>query len=222
MAAPFDLSQTDKLLTTTRAVRKRLDLTRPVPHSVLLECIEIAAQAPTGGNVQQWRWILVDDPATKRAIADLYRRAYSPYIEAQKRAVEVVGRTDDSTRNIIDSSSHLANVLADVPVLAIPCGLDRVSAAWTAGRLAGWYGSLLPAIWSFQLALRSRGIGSAWTTLHLEYEDEAAEILGIPATVTQLALLPVAYYTGDDFKPGTRKPATAVTYLNGWKKPIAG
>jgi len=221
MAAPFDLSQTDKLLTTTRTVRKRLDLTRPVPHAVLLECIEIATQAPTGGNVQQWRWLIVDDPDTKQGLADLYRRAYAPYIEAQKRAVEAVGRTDASTRNIIDSSTHLAEVLADVPALVIPCGLDRVSAAWSPGRLAGWFGSLLPAVWSFQLALRSRGLGSAWTTLHLEFEEEAAELLAIPPTVTQLALLPVAYYTGDDFKAGSRKPAQNVTYLNRWKQPIA-
>lgn len=212
---PFDLAQTDKLLTTTRAVRKRLDLTRPVEPEVLLECIEIATQAPTGGNVQQWRWLVVDDPAKRAGLGELYRRAYAPYIESQRSAVAAAGRTDADA--IMSSSDHLAQVIDQVPVHVIPCGLGRVDTRWPSGQLSGWFGSLLPAVWSFQLALRSRGLGSVWTTLHLAYEAEAAELLGIPDTVTQLALLPVAYYTGDDFKPGTRKGAEAVTYWNGWR-----
>ncbi len=218
MGAPFDLAQTDHLLTTTRAVRKRLDLTRPVPRDVVLDCIRIATQAPAGGNVQRWRWLIVDDPAMRAGLAELYRRAYEPYIETQKLAVEKVGRTDASTMGIIDSSTYLADHLAEVPVHVIPIALDRVPPASKQGLLAGFYGSILPAVWSFQLAARSRGLGSAWTTLHLEYEAEAAELLGIPDTVSQVALLPLAYYTGDDFKPGTRKPAEEVTYWNGWKR----
>ena len=177
---PFDLAQTDKLLTTTRAVRKRLDLTRPVPRDVVLECIQIACQAPAGGNVQRWRWLVVDDPSLKASIADFYRRAYEPYIAGQKDAVQEVGRTDTSTLNIIDSSAYLAEHLAEVPVLVIPIALDRLPAEANQGMAAGFYGSILPAVWSFQLALRSRGLGSAWTTLHLEYEEEVADLLGIP------------------------------------------
>ncbi len=214
MSTPFDLSQTDLLLTTTRAVRKRLDLTRPVPRELILDCIRVATQAPAGGNVQKWRWVVVDDPDTKAGLAELYRRAYAPYIEMQRAAVAKVGRSDAGA--IIDSSDHLANVLQDVPVLVIPCGLDRPPTEPAAA--AGWFGSLLPAVWSFMLAARSRGLGTAWTTLHLAYEREAAELLGIPDTVTQLALVPTAYTIGDTFKPGARRPAEEITYWNGWKQ----
>ena len=212
-----DLAQTDRLLTTTRAVRKRLDLTRPVPRQLVMECLDVAVQAPTGGNVQQWRWLVLDDPAIKAAIAELYRRAYAPYIEIQKSLVAEVGRTDASTSGIIDSSAFLAEHLAQVPVHVIPCALGRLTGQERSGHVSGWYGSILPAVWSFQLALRARGLGSAWTTLHLDYEAEAAELLGIPDTVTQVALLPVAYTIGTDFKPAVRRPAGEVTYWNSWR-----
>jgi nitroreductase len=218
MGGLFDVDQADLLLSTTRAVRKRLDLTRPVPREVVLDCIRVACQAPAGGNVQKWRWLVVDDPAVKASIAGFYRRAYEPYIEVQKSAVEKVGRTDASTLGIIDSSTYLAEHLHEVPVLVIPCALDRVPPTAPQGTMAGFYGSILPAVWSFSLALRARGLGSAWTTLHLQYEAEVAELLGIPPTVSQVALLPVAYTIGQDFKPGTRRPAEEVTYYNGWKQ----
>lgn len=216
MSAPFDLGQTDHLLTTTRAVRRRLDLDRPVPRSVVRECIEVATQAPAGGNVQRWRWLAVDDPDLKLGLAELYRRAYAPYIEQQREAVDETGRT--GVAGIMASSDHLAQVLQEVPVLVVPCGLDRVPDGAPAGTAQGYYGSLLPAVWSFMLAARSRGLGTTWTTLHLGYEREAGELLGIPDTVTQLALVPVAYYTGDDFKPADRRPVDEVVYWNGWRR----
>jgi nitroreductase len=215
MGTTFDVAQTDHLLSTTRAVRKRLDLTRDVPRDVILDCIRIATQAPAGGNVQRWRWLVVDDPALKAGLADLYRRAYEPYMAAQRDQVATVGRTDASA--IMASSDHLARVLQDVPALVIPCHVGRPDPTSSQGQLSGWYGSILPAVWSFMLAARSRGIGTAWTTLHLEYEREAAQLLGIPDHVSQVALTPVAYYTGDDFKPGARLPAEKVTYFNTWK-----
>ena len=218
MATPFDLSQTDHLLTTTRAVRKRLDLTRAVPTELIADCIRVATQAPAGGNVQQWRWLIVDDPDLKLGIANLYRRAYEPYMAAQRTAVAASGRSDVAA--IMSSSDHLAEVLHQVPALVIPCMLGRPEQAAIQGSLAGWYGSILPAVWSFMLAARSRGLGTAWTTLHLGYEAEAAELLGIPSTVSQVALTPVAYYTGDDFKPGARLPVEKVAYRNGWKQPL--
>ncbi len=217
MAGLFDVDQADLLLTTTRAVRKRLDLTRPVPREVVLDCIRVACQAPAGGNVQRWRWIVVDDPELKAGVAHYYKKAYEPYIATQKTAVEKVGRTDASTLGIIDSSTYLTEHLHEVPALVIPCTLDRVPPSAPQGTLAGFYGSVLPAVWSFSLALRARGLGSAWTTLHLQYEAEVAELLGIPSTVSQVALLPVAYTIGDQFKPGTRRPAEEITYYNGWK-----
>lgn len=216
MGTTFDLSQTDHLLTTTRAVRKRLDLTRDVPRDLILDCIRIATQAPAGGNVQMWRWLVVDDPAIKLGLADLYRRAYEPYIAMQREQVTATGRSDAGA--IMASSDHLATVLHEVPALVIPCQIGRPDPSWSQGQLAGTYGSVLPAVWSFMLAARSRGLGTAWTTLHLQFEQEAAALLGIPDNVSQVALIPVAYYVGDDFKPGARLPAERVTYYNGWKQ----
>ncbi|MFZ4810535.1 MAG: nitroreductase family protein [Ilumatobacteraceae bacterium] len=216
MTSNFDLAQTDHLLTTTRAVRKRLDLERDVPRELIVDCIRIATQAPAGGNVQQWRWLVVDDPALKLGLADLYRRAYEPYMAAQRDAVERTGRSDANA--IMSSSDHLSEVMHLVPALVIPCYIGRPTGDMPQGLLAGLYGSILPAVWSFMLAARSRGLGTAWTTLHLGYEREAAELLGIPEHVSQVALTPVAYHTGSDFKPGSRLPAEKVTYFNGWKQ----
>ncbi len=218
MANPFDLSETDRLLSTTRAVRKRLDLTRPVPEELILDCLRVATQAPTGGNVQRWRWLFVDDPSKRAALADLYRRAYEPYMAQQRAAVAQLGG-NESKNAIMSSSDYLTEHLAEVPVHVIPIALDRPPAGGTRqGLSAGFYGSILPAVWSFMLAARSRGLGTAWTTLHLEYEAESSAILGIPDTVSQVALIPLAFYTGDDFKPATRRPVEEVTYWNSWKQ----
>jgi nitroreductase len=212
--AGFDLAEVDRLLTTTRAVRKRLDLERPVDREVVLECLRVGLQAPSGGNVQPWRWMVVDDADKRAALADLYKRAYEPYIALQKQAIADAGGNADNA--IVRSSDYLAEHLADVPVHVIPCLLGRLPSAGVV-ETAGFYGSILPAVWSFMLALRSRGLGSAFTTLHLTYEREAGELLGIPDTVTQVALLPVAYTIGHDFKPASRKPPESVTYMNTWK-----
>lgn len=216
MTVIFDLAQTDHLLSTTRAVRKRLDLSREVPRDTIVDCIRIATQAPAGGNVQMWRWLVVDDPALKLGLADLYRKSYAPYMQAQREAVATGGRTDAGA--IMASSDHLAEVLHEVPALVIPCQIGRPDPNMSQGQLAGMYGSILPAVWSFMLAARARGIGTAWTTLHLGYEREAAELLGIPENVAQVALTPVAFYTGDDFKLASRLPVEKVTYYNGWKQ----
>jgi nitroreductase len=212
----FDLTEIDRLLTTTRAVRKRLDLERPVEREVVLECLRVATQAPSGGNSQPWRWLVIDDADVRLQLGDIYRKAYGPYIEMQKAAARAAGLDDNSA--VIRSSDYLAEVLHDVPVHVIPCLLNRMSGDAPTAETAGFYGSILPAVWSFMLALRSRGLGSAFTTLHLIHEREAGELLGIPDTVTQVALLPVAYTIGTDFKPAVRKPVERVTYFNGWKR----
>jgi nitroreductase len=213
VTTPFDLTQTDHLLTTTRAVRKRLDFERPVAPEVLVDCIEIATQAPSGSNAQRWRWVVVTDPAKKEAVAHYYMLSFREYM-APKMAL--LRPDDHTTRRVIDSATFLADHMADVPALVIPCVLDRPPEADGEAQ-AGFWGGILPAVWSFQLALRSRGLGSAWTTLHLQFENEVGEALGIPATVTQAALLPVAYYIGDDFKPAPRRPAREVVYWDEWR-----
>lgn len=180
----------------------------------MLECLELALQAPTGGNTQRWRWMVIDDPELRLGIADLYRRSWEPYIEARRAEAQAAGRGTDEA--IVGSSSYLADHLHEVPVLVIPVALDRLPPGTAPVDVAGYFGSILPAAWSFMLALRSRGLGSAWTTLHLAYEKEAAGLLGIPDTVTQVALLPVAYTIGDEFRPARRKPAAEVAYFNQW------
>ena len=203
---------TDRILTTTRAVRRRLDLGRPVPRSVVVECLRLAIQAPTGGNTQRWRWVVVDDADTRAALAALYRRRAEPYLGGYRNLAP------DTNNAVLDSSEYLSEHLHEVPVFVIPCLLGRVSTTPSTEETAGFFGSILPAVWSFQLALRSRGLGSVFTTLHLAYEHEAGEILGIPDTVTQAALIPVAYTLGDDFKPAKRRPVEEITYWNGWKR----
>lgn len=213
----FDLDQIDRLLTTTRAVRRRLDFERPVERDVVLDCIRLALQAPSGGNRQPWRWLVVDDADIRGQLADVYRRGYAPYMAEQKRVVEAAG--GDPANAIITSSDYLAEHLHEVPVHVIPCFLMRLDERPSSADAAGFYGSILPAVWSFMLALRSRGLGSAFTTLHLHHEREAAELLGVPYdTVTQIGLLPVAYTIGSEFRPADRRSPEDVTYFNGWRQ----
>ena len=200
----------DHVLTTTRAVRKRLDLERTVPREVVLECLRLAIQAPTGGNSQGWRWLVVDDADQRAALAALYRKRADPYLDGYRKL-------SDAPNPVLDSSQYLTEHLHEVPVFVIPCILGRLGANPTNEEAAGFYGSILPGVWNFQLALRSRGLGSVFTTLHLAYEREAGELLGIPDTVTQAALIPVAYTVGADFKPAARRPIEEITYWNGWK-----
>jgi len=201
----------DELLTTTRSVRRRLDLDRPVEPAVLTECLELALQAPSGSNRQAWHWVFVTDPALKSGLADLYRdcftAAYGP---------DVVPEMTDAERRMWLSARYLADNFGRVPVILLPCQWGRPDTA-TPSQQASYWGSLLPAVWSFMLALRSRGLGSAWTTLHLNREQEAAELLGIPyARCAQAAMIPVAYTRGLDFKPGSRKPAAEIVHWDRW------
>jgi nitroreductase len=209
----LDRSTVDHLLSATRTVRKRLDLTRAVPADVIEECLRLAIQAPTGSNAQGWRWIVVTDAATRRALADLYRRGFGPYLE-QARGQRAERAPDEQMQRVAQSAIWLAEHLQDVPVHVIPCIRGRGGAP-----TASLWGSIYPAVWSFQLALRSRGIGSALTTLHLAHEREAAELLGVPEGLYQAGLLPVAYFTGDDFRPARRRPVEEVVYWERWDAP---
>ncbi len=214
-ATDFDLAQSDRLLTTTRAVRKRLDLQRPVPRQVVLDCLRIATQAPTGGNSQPWRWLVLDEPEVRAGLAEIYRRGFEPYMAAQQTAL--VANGNDPDHPIVTSSRYLADHLHEVPVLVVPCFLGRLPEPASTAEVAGVLGSLLPAVWSFMLALRSRRVGAALTTMHLAFEREVGEVLKIPDTVTQVGLLPVAYYTGETFRPAKRRPVEQVTYWNEWR-----
>lgn len=206
----MDIESVDEVLSTTRAVRRRLDLSRPVEREVILECLRLAVQAPTGGNTQDWRWLVVTDADKRAAIAELYSSAGAEYLANAAKAAD-----DPQTRRVYESAAALTSILADVPVHVIPCIERRFDRAPLVVEATA-YASIIPAAWSFLLALRSRGLGSVWTTLHLAKEREVAQLLGIPATVTQIALFPVAYTVGTDFKPAKRPPVETITSWNTW------
>lgn len=208
----------DELLTTTRTVRKRLDLSRPVPDELIRECLEIALQAPSGSNRQDWHWIVLTDPEVRAQVGEFYRRAVAGYLESEGAAGKLFREDADRARvqrRVGDSVAYLGDTMGRVPVLLIPC-LRLSSEKLPASNQAGMWGSLLPAVWNYMLAARARGLGTAWTTLHLTYEREIAELLGLPAEVRQAALVPTAYYTGETFKPAPRQPLDEVLHLNGW------
>lgn len=208
--APFDLAETDRLLSTTRSVRKRLDLERPVDPAVILDCIRLAQQAPTGSNGQGWRWIVVTDPAKRSEIARHYNESGAAYLASAADTAD-----EGQTKRVYESAVALTEVLDKVPVLVIPCIEGRAD-GMPNGIAASMYGSILPAAWSFLLALRSRGLGSVWTTLHLFREKEVAELLGIPENIMQVALFPVAHTIGTEFKPAARPAAEEITYFDSW------
>jgi len=221
----IDRASVDHVLTTTRAVRRRLDLSRSVPDDVISECISIATQAPNGGNVQAWRFLVVTDSGKRKALAEIYRHVLEPYMDVSgklmgKRAQDAY--SDPGVRLLGDN-------LHRVPVHIIPCSLGKPDSQIQAFKDVGapikltkeyavgsFYASLYPAAWSLMLALRARGLGSSLITLQLNAADECAQILDIPPTVTQGGLLPVAYFTGDDFKPGIRRPHQEVIYWDTW------
>jgi nitroreductase len=208
----------DELLTTTRTVRKRLDLTREVPRELIEECLRIAVQAPSGSNRQGWQWLVVTDPGQRAAIGAVYKKACDAYLESQGAAGRLFEDDPDRhqvQRRVHDSVAYLADRMGDVPALVIPC-VRVASGRLPQGNQAGLWGSVLPAAWSYCLAARERGLGTAWTTLHLSYEAEVAEILGLPDDVFQAALIPTAYYTGETFQPASRAPLAEVVHWDQW------
>jgi nitroreductase len=206
----IDRANADLLLSTTRSVRKRLDFDRPVEREVLLECLRLAVQAPTASNRQTWRWVIVTDAELKLKIADFYREAALPYLRTSQENAAADGGQD---KRVFDSALYLAENLEQAPAFVIPCLEEAFE---DRGAAIVGMGSIAQAAWSFQLALRARGLGSTWTTLHLHRAKETAELLGIPAGVTQVSLIPVAYTKGLDFKPAKRPPVEEITHWNGW------
>ena len=211
----------DALLTTTRTVRKRLDLTRPVPRSVIEECLELALQAPNGSNHQQWRWIVLDDRGVIERAAAIYRAAMEQYSEDIAAGREQYLRGGDRAEQIGASVAYLRENMHRVPALLVPTLADRFgvhrTGTSTTYHSASQWGSIVPAVWSFMLALRSRGLGSAWTTIHLLREREMAELLGIPyETQVQAGLFPIAYTLGTEFRRASRQPLQEVLRYNAW------
>jgi nitroreductase len=201
----------DQLLSTTRSVRQRLDLTRPIPPGVLEDCVRLAVQAPTSTNTQNWHFVIVTDAAKRVGLADCYRRSWTDYSGGQSPFETPANETPAEA-----ASRSFAARLHEVPAHVIPCITGRPEGASTPD-LAAFYGSIIQAGWSFQLAARARGLGGVWTTHHLDYEREAADILGIDfSEVTQVALLPVAYTIGTEFHPARRRPLESVIHWQTW------
>ena len=206
----------DQVLTTTRSVRKRLDFDRPVSRETVMDALDIALQAPTGSNRQGWQWVFVEDEAKKTELARIYAENFALY-----RSLPRPNYADDDPRaqaadRVVDSAQYLADNFARSPLMMIPCIEGKPE---TSGSSAAFWGSLLPAVWSFMLALRERGMGSAWTTLHLINggEEKAADLLGIPFDrYSQGGLFPIAHTLGTDFRPASRLPASDLTHWNSW------
>jgi len=205
----FPVGETDRLLSTTRSVRRRLDLEREVPEELLLDCIDLAEQAPTGGNQTSRRWLIIRDPDTKAALADLYREAGGDWIVENAERIAGTGHRNERT---LDSGAHLARNLQHVPAIV----LVSIYGEHDGSGRPGLFDSVIQAAWSVCLALRSRGLGSAWTTLHLGAADRVADLLDLPEGVTQIVLLPVAWTIGDDFRPAPRRPAREITWFDRW------
>jgi nitroreductase len=206
------------VLTTTRSVRKRMDFDRPVPRELILECIEVAVQAPTGSNRQGWHFVIVTDAEKKKVIGDLYRKSWTAYAGSRgPQYAESDVRLQQLPR-IVSSSQYLADRCHEVPVMVIPCIHGRVDRQGVTNlEIAGLYGSILPAAWSLMLAARDRSLVTAWTTLHLKYEKETAELLGIPyERITQAALITLGFHTGGDFKPAERIPLEPIVHWDTW------
>jgi len=209
----------DQLLSTTRSVRLRLDLTRSVARSLIEECLDLAQQAPSGGNQQGWSFVVVTDPDKRRALGALYKQGWNVYLDSVLSRLStdsVAAMPSRAVRRVYQSAQHLADHMGDVPVLVVPCIAGRTENASVADQ-AGQWGSILPAVWSFMLAARARGLGTCWTTLHLPHERDAAELLGIPYDdAMQVALIPVAHTIGEEFRPGPRKPLNTIVHSEQW------
>jgi len=208
----------DELLATTRTVRKRLDFDRPVPRALIKECIELAIQAPSGSNTQRWHFIVVEDQETKDKLADIYRRQFAEYEKIDGPQYAESDPRQEASGRVKSSASYLADNFHRAPAILIPCQDGRPEKMGGSQiAVASYFGSILPAVWSFMLAARARGLGTAWTTMHLAHERDAAEVLGIPyERVAQVAMIPVAFTIGTDFKRSTRLGADEVIHWNAW------
>lgn len=227
------ITDLDTVLTTTRAVRRRLDFDRPVPAAVVDECLRLALQAPTGGHAEDWRFLVIGDSDLKRQIGALYRQAFEDQVLAPMRtdgaqSSVVRGRlggvagadVGERTARMLAGAEYLADNIGRAPWLVLPCATRPSPEHGASGTVSAVYGSIYPAVWSFQLALRSRGLGSIITTLHLHAADEVADLLGIPDGTTQVALLPVAHTVGTDFRPAARRPLHEVAFRDRWDEPF--
>ena len=202
----------DELLSTTRAVRKRLDFPRPVPDELIRECVALALQAPSGSNVVTVQFVVVTDVDKRRAIGDIYRDVYAGYKQSSAYAGAQASADPSVQARVASSADYLGEHLGEAPALVLGCNV--IPSRRAAGPMMG---NVHPAMWSFMLAARARGLGTCWTAMHLVRERDVADVLGIPYdTVAQAVLTPVAYTLGTDFAPAARPDPDTVIHWNGW------
>jgi nitroreductase len=214
-SAQWDRDTVDGLLTTTRAVRRRLDYGRPVDRAVVEECLEIALQAPSASNDQTWRWVLVDDEDKRQAIGAVYAECWASYRRFQGKRMATLDAADaEALERLLASGDTLAENLGRAPVLVIPCAAGTISEQPSLLEMASTFASIYPAVWSFQLALRTRGLGTALTTMHLRRAEQVAEILELPEGLLQCGLLPVGYTLGTSFRAAPRRDLSAISAWN--------
>jgi nitroreductase len=221
------ITDIDEVLTTTRAVRRRMDFNRPVERSVVEDCLRLAQQAPMGSNLEDWRAVAVDDPGLKARLAELYTEVWHQTVEGPLASGEAATTTrlspdvrgDEVSRDrqarILSGVKYLVDHLAEVPVLVILCSTKPIPERPVGGATSGYYGSVFPFAWSFQLALRSRGLGSVMATAMAHKATKVQQLLGLPEDWRPITLLPVAYTTGLDFRPATRADLSEVAFWNG-------
>jgi len=211
----------DQLLSTTRAVRKRLDFSRPVPDELIRECVSVAMQSPSGSNNMTMQFVIVKDPAKRKAIGDVYKQCYSIYQSMDGVYIRSIDKGEAGAnaqqQRSADSADFLGDHMGDAPALVIACNMG-VRADGTPGMMtSSLMGNVLPAMWSFMLAARARGLGTAWTTVHLMMEQQVADILGIPfESVQQVCLSPLAFTKGTDFKAAARPSADSIIHWDQW------
>ena len=211
----------DEVLATTRAVRKRLDFDKPVEPEVIKECLEAALQSPTGSNSQSWQWLVVTDSDQRAALAKLYQQGWELYTQMEGNVQTAYKGVDEDRisqqSRVLDSATYLAKNFEKGPVMMIPILPGRFEGLPSMAS-AAMLGSILPGAWSFMLAARERGLGTAWTTIHLMFEEQAAEVLGIDyQSYTQCALITCGYSKGTNFKPAKRPPLETVLHWDRWE-----
>ena len=211
----------DQLLSTTRAVRKRLDFSRPVSDQLVRECVELAMQSPSGSNNMTMQFVVVRDEAKRKAIGEIYRQCYSIYQSMDGVYIRTIDKgevdANQQQQRSADSADYLGDHMGDAPVLVIGCTQGARADGMPGMMVSSIMGNVLPAMWSFMLAARARGLGTAWTTVHLMMEQQMADVLGIPfETVQQVCLTPLAFTQGTDFKPAKRPPADSIIHWDAW------
>ena len=211
----------DQLLSTTRAVRKRLDFERPVPDDLVRECVELAMQSPSGSNNMTMQFVVVRDEAKRKAIGEIYRQCYAIYQSMDGVYIRSIDKGDDAAnaqqQRSADSADFLGEHMGEAPVLVIGCTQGARADDMPGMMVSSVMGNVLPAMWSFMLAARARGLGTSWTTVHLMMEQQVADVLGIPFdSVQQVCLSPLAFTKGTDFKPAKRPPADSIIHWDAW------